>query len=89
MKTLSGWKKIKKQGLHGLPSGEVSKIALNLLESLADLNIFVVPVGELESFCKSVPNHGPAWVSEVITKNLSHDRELDMARKFVNKVFEL
>ena len=34
----------------------------------------MVPVGEMEGFCKSVDYHGPAWVQQVIQKSCSKRR---------------
>ncbi len=43
----------------------------------------ILEVGEVESFVKSVGNHGPKWVNEVLTKDLKNDPELEQARQFV------
>ena len=50
---------------------------------LRNLRIFVVGVGEMESFVRSVANHGPRWVNEVLKKDLSKDSELEGPRQFV------
>jgi ABC-type polar amino acid transport system ATPase subunit len=44
--------------------------ALNLLSQLAEYGIFVVPVGELESWLKSLGaiGHGPSWLISVFEK---------------------
>ena len=58
----------------------------HLLQALETQNIFVVPVGELEGFDGTVPNHGPSWVNEVLSKNLQTDPALSAAREFVANV---
>ena len=46
----------------------------------------MVEVGELESFCKSVGNHGPRRVNDVLIKDLANEPELNIARQFVTVV---
>ena len=49
---------------------------------------WIVPVGELEGFCKSVGGHGPRWVQNVIeTKELAKGPELSRAREFVMDIW--
>jgi hypothetical protein len=50
--------------------------------------LLILEVGELESFAKSVGNHGPKWVSEVLTKDLKNDQELETARQFVLQLID-
>ena len=50
------------------------------------VGLLVVEVGELESFVKSVGNHGPKWVNEVLIKDIAVDPELNEARDFVKKL---
>ena len=57
-----------------------------MLIALEALGIFVVPVGELERFVKSVGGHGPAWVAEVLKQDLANAPELEPARQFVKKL---
>ena len=59
---------------------------MRLFSALETMGIFVVPVGELEGFCRTVGNHGPGWVAEVLKKNLIADQELEEARNFVAKI---
>ena len=48
--------------------------------------LYIVERGELECFAKSVGNHGPKWVNEVLKKDLVNDKELSEAREFVKKI---
>ena len=57
------------------------------MEAFDSKGRFVVPVGELESFVRSVGGHGPKWVSEVLKKDLANDPELDNAKSFVQSIF--
>ena len=56
------------------------------METLKRYGIFVVEVGEVEGFARSVPGHGPSWVNEVLKKNLKDDGELRSAREFVSAI---
>ena len=49
--------------------------------------IFLVPVGELERFIKSVGGHGPNWVNNVIEKYPDvNDSVYRSIKEFVNEV---
>ena len=53
------------------------------------MGLWIVPVGELEGFCKSVGGHGPRWVQQVIEeRDLANDPELGRARAFVREVWQ-
>ncbi|MDP1740711.1 ATP-dependent endonuclease [Polaromonas sp.] len=82
----SAWAQAKVVGLPFVPSGEASQAAGRLFKSLAGMGIFVVPVGEIEQFCKSAGGHGPAWVNSVLARSLADDPELESARGFVKKL---
>src|SRR4051812_46023114 len=70
-----------------IPKGEPTKAYTRLKTKLASFGLHVVPVGELESFCKSIGTHGPAWVIESMKRDLTSDTELTQARKFVETIF--
>jgi len=55
-------------------------------KKLKENGIFIVEVGELEGFVKSIGNHGPKWVNEVLIKDLINDPELSIAREFIKEV---
>lgn len=81
----SPWAIAKTTGVSFVPNGGPNRTCTTLLKNLESLGIFIVPVGEVEGFVRSVGNHGPSWVNEVLQKKLSRDTELDGARKFVAK----
>ena len=60
--------------------------AKKLLAELQKFGIHIVPIGELESFCRTVGGHGPRWVSEVLKRRIKDDPELGEARAFVDAV---
>jgi hypothetical protein len=82
----SPWSTAKSVGTQFLPSGQPNQACTRLLNTLEASGVFVVPVGELEGFAKSVGGHGPAWVAEVLKQNLASSPELVQARQFVSKI---
>jgi AAA domain, putative AbiEii toxin, Type IV TA system/Overcoming lysogenization defect protein-like, TOPRIM domain len=65
----SGWQEIKRGGLASLPSGDAARAAKRLLGSLAELGLFLVPVGELERWVTTVGGQSSEWVSSVLEGN--------------------
>jgi hypothetical protein len=86
LKKASAWSHAKEVGKSFIPSGDATKAFERLQIKLKDKGIFIVEVGELESFVKSVGNHGPKWVNEVLSKDLVNDPELADALKFIAEV---
>jgi len=82
----SPWAIAKEVGKAFIPAGQPTQAYERLLAALHGWGIFVVEVGELESFARSVGNHGPKWVNEVLNKNLTSDSELEPARQYVAKL---
>lgn len=86
IKLPSAWDEAKKQGKHYIPNGIASQAYITLQSKFEELGLFIVEVGELEGFVKSVGNHGPKWINEVLEKDLGTDPELETARNFIDKV---
>ena len=85
----SPWDAVKAGGETVIPSGEATKKYHELQKLSSQMGLWIVPVGELERFCKSVGGHGPRWVQQVIEeRNLATDPELESARKFVKQLWE-
>lgn len=82
----SPWAIAKSFGKASIPSGDPTKIFERLVNSLKGYGIHIVDVGEVESFVRSVGNHGPKWVNEALKKDLRSDEELAPARKFVSEL---
>ena len=84
----SPWDAIKEAGEAAIPPGQPTQ-HYNALQKLCKaIGLWIVPVGELEGFCKSIGGHGPRWVQQVIeTKDLAADKELERARDFVQAVW--
>ena len=77
-------RKVNLKSLKGYPTIACN----NLFESFERLGLFIVPVGELEGFARSVGGHGPRWVNSVLIRDLANDPELEGAREFVKKVLK-
>lgn len=63
------WDTLKHAGLAGVPGGPSYAAAKSLLAELGKIGLYVVPVGEMEDFDKSLNVHGPAWVSAALASN--------------------
>ncbi|WP_179354322.1 ATP-dependent nuclease [Winogradskyella vidalii] len=86
LKKASAWAHAKQVGKLFIPSGQATQAYERLIENLKSKKVYVVELGELESFVKSVGNHGPKWVNEVLTKDLINDAEIEPARKFIEEI---
>jgi energy-coupling factor transporter ATP-binding protein EcfA2 len=89
-KTLSPWEFVKQAGRSGFSGGQTTSHFDQLSDKCAKLGLWLVPVGELEGFCRSVDaRHGPAFVEKVLReRDLELDQELQEARDFVKKIWE-
>ena len=85
----SPWKYIKDSGVSALPAG-LATVQFQQLQSLCnEMGLWLVPVGEMEGFCKSVASHGPRWVRQVLQRsNLADDHELEQARQFMRNIWD-
>ena len=88
LKKGSPWFTIKEVGEAAIPKGQVMQHFQNLKSSCKKMGLWIVPVGELEGFCRSVGGHGPRWVQQVIeSRDLSRDSDLQGARDFVREIW--
>ncbi len=85
LKKASAWTEAKEVGKAYIPSGGATQAFERIQVKLKEKGFLILEIGELESFVKSVGNHGPKWVSEVLTKDLKTDLELETARQFVRQ----
>jgi hypothetical protein len=79
------WKRARERGgLAGLPSGDATNAATRLVESLASLGLFVVPVGALEGWARGIGDHGSSFASKALAEGVHHTN--DELRTFVGKI---
>lgn len=88
-KVSSPWGTAKTAGASYLPSGQTTVAYNQLILDLKAIGVFVVEIGELECFVRSIGSHGPKWVNEVLSRDLMSDDELLAARRFVSEFLEL
>ncbi len=86
LKKASAWTEAKEVGKAFIPSGGATQAFERIQLKFIERGLLIPEVGELESFVKSIGNHGPKWVSEVLSKDLKNDKELEPARQFVFQI---
>lgn len=87
-KTVSPWSGLKQSGRDALPGGEATRHFDELLKKCSIFGLWIVPVGELEGFCRSMGAHGPGFVEKVLEeRNLETDSELEVAREFIQRLW--
>jgi energy-coupling factor transporter ATP-binding protein EcfA2 len=85
---LSPWQAIKIAGRQAIPRGDATNHYQRLQKLCNAIGLWIVPVGELEGFCRSEAKKGPRWVQNVLERhNLRIDPELEDARTFVRQVW--
>jgi energy-coupling factor transporter ATP-binding protein EcfA2 len=87
LKRSSPWSIVKEAGRSALPAGEATSAFDRLIPVLNAKGLFVVEVGILESFVKSVGNHGPKWVNDVLQKDIQTEAEFESVKAFIIKIF--
>jgi predicted ATPase len=90
LKVSVGNSRAKESGV-GVLGRDAKAPADRLLHALADLGLFVVPTGELESFVPQESAEKNAWVAMVLEKygaNLRTADELAKAREFVARIIK-
>ena len=84
----SPWDAIKQAGTHAIPAGQATD-QFNRLNSLCKAaGLWVVPVGEVEGFCRTIGGHGPKWVQKVLEdRDVEKDADLQAARDFLSELW--
>ena len=79
---------MKRSGRTALPAGEPIKHFDALSKSCSNHGLWIVPVGEIEGFCRSIGSHGPKFVEKVLEeRSLETDPELQDAREFIGEIW--
>jgi energy-coupling factor transporter ATP-binding protein EcfA2 len=89
-RTVSPWDNVKHAGRSALRGSATVSHFNNLYEACSSKGLWIVPVGELEGFCRSVDaRHGPSFVEKVLEdRDLETDPELLEARNFVARIWQ-
>ena len=88
-RSASPWDTVKHNGESAFPAGDATQQFQRLQELCREVGLWIVPVGEMEGFCRSIGGHGPGWVQQVIgDRNLTTDPDLERARQFVRELWE-
>lgn len=84
----SPWDSIKQAGEAAIPAGQPTQQFNDIAKQCSQSGMWIVRVGELEGFCRSIGRHGPRWVQEVLAnRTLDTDPELKPARDFMGKIW--
>ena len=84
LRSSSPWRRLKISGRAAIPPGQPMKQFNSVDAAFRTWGLWLVPVGELERFCRTVGGKGPPWVQAVLEE---HDPEtspeLESAREFL------
>lgn len=83
LKKSSPWSQAKSSGKAYLPAGEATLAFNRIQNAFKEKNVFILEIGEIEAFDKSIGLHGPKWVNQVLEKDLIASDDLKEARQFV------
>ena len=86
MKQGKPWGVVKRFGVDGIPKGDAQSDYRKLKDELEAIGIYLVPVGEIENFCRELGLHGPRFVARLLSEKLLGDPELAELRTFVERV---
>lgn len=83
LKQGKSWNLVKKFGERGIPNGKAQTDYRDLKNKLEEIGIYLVPVGEIESFCPDIGSHGPKFVTKLLSSVSLGDDRLAELRSFV------
>lgn len=82
------WNDMKKHGSSIVPRGQETEEFNELCRLCGEIGLWIVPVGEMEGFHRSIGGHGPSWVRKILEEcDLASDPALERARKFVSAIW--
>ena len=88
LRSSSPWDAVKESGEAAIPRGQPTQQFHELMETCKALGLWIVPVGELEGFCRPIGRKGPTWLQRVVEEHdLAEDDELEDARQFVREIW--
>jgi hypothetical protein len=86
----NGGKEVKSQGIDALEEQD-RHLGHQLLNDVSSYGIFLVPVGELESWLKPIQahGHGPDWIVDLFSKIGRSSRDPNYLRPGNNDIWHL
>ena len=82
------WSGMKKLGRAAVPRGQETEEFDELCLLCGRMGLWIVPVGEMEGFQRSIGRHGPDWVRRVMEGcDLATDPGLEDARAFMSAIW--
>lgn len=86
LKQTSPWAIVKKFGVDAIPAGDAQVDYALLRDILQRMGIYLVPRGEAEGFYRQIGNHGPAFVTSLLSEVSLGESALQALREFVELV---
>lgn len=88
MKQTKAWNLVKRVGKGGIPAGQATERYEELVVMLEAIGIYLIPVGEIENYCRRVGGHGPKFVTSLLSSIDLSDRQLSPLRSFTKQVHD-
>lgn len=86
LKQTKPWYEVKSNGEISIPGGQVLTDYKAMKVKLEEIGIYLIPVGEIENFCREISGHGPKFITTLLTEKNMEDQDLNDLRNFVEKV---
>lgn len=86
MKQTKPWSDVKRYGVTAIPNGDAQGYYNSLRDLLEKIGIYLIPVGEIESFCPDIGGHGPGFVTKLLSTVRLGDARLSGLRNFVDRL---
>jgi hypothetical protein len=84
----SPWDAVKSAGTAAIPAGQATQQYKTFESMCSGIGLWIVPVGELEGFCRPEGAHGPRWVQNVLKRySPAEAPELSDAREFMRCIW--
>ena len=88
MKQDKQWNEVKHLGASAIPKGDATRDYNSLVSRLMEQGIYLVPVGEIENFCREIGSHGTKHVTKLLSEIKLSDTKLSELRSFVKMIYE-
>lgn len=88
MKQDKQWNEVKRLGMSAIPAGDATRDYNSLVSLLKAQGIYLVPVGEIENFCREIGSHGTKHVTRLLSEMKLSDVKLSELRSFVKMIYE-